>query len=156
VAAASTPEKLALSAEHGAAHGIRYTDEDLKKSAKALGGVDVVYDPVGGDFSEPALRALRPGGRLLVIGFAAGEIPAIRLNLVLLKQASIVGVAWGSWAMANPAKHAANLEALFALHAEGKLRPHVSKRYTLEEVPAALRDLDARKVLGKVVVRPDG
>ena len=156
VAAASTPEKLALSAEHGAAHGIRYTDEDLKKSAKALGGVDVVYDPVGGDFSEPALRALRPGGRLLVIGFAAGEIPAIRLNLVLLKQASIVGVAWGSWAMTNPAKHAANLEALFALHAEGKLRPHVSKRYTLEEVPAALRDLDARKVLGKVVVRPDG
>ena len=156
VAAASTPEKLALSAEHGAAHGIRYTDEDLKKSAKALGGVDVVYDPVGGDFSEPALRALRPGGRLLVIGFAAGEIPAIRLNLVLLKQASIVGVAWGSWAMANPAKHAANLEALFALHAEGKLRPHVSKRYTLEEVPAALRDLDAQKVLGKVVVRPDG
>jgi len=154
VAAASTDEKLELCKAHGATHGIRYDQGDLKKAAKALGGVDVVYDPVGGDFAEPALRALRPGGRHLVIGFAAGSIPAVRWNLALLKECSIVGVAWGAWVMRNPALHSANLQKLFALHAEGKLRPHISKRYSLEEVPQALRDMDERRVKGKVVVVP--
>jgi len=154
VAAASTDEKLALCEEHGATHGIRYDREDLKKAAKALGGVDVVYDPVGGDFAEPALRALRPGGRHLVIGFAAGSIPAVRWNLALLKECAIVGVAWGAWAMRHPDRHAANLEKLFALHAEGKLRPHISKRYPLGEVPQALKDMDERRVKGKVVIVP--
>jgi NADPH2:quinone reductase len=154
IAAASTPEKLALCAAHGASHGIDYTTQDLKTALKSLGGVDVVYDPVGGAYSEPALRALRPEGRLVVVGFAAGEIPSIPLNLVLLKQCQIVGVAWGSWAVANPSKNQANLEALFALHAEGKLRPHISQRFSLEEVPAALHALDGRQVLGKAVVLP--
>ncbi len=154
VAAASTDEKLELCKAHGATHGIRYDRDDLKKAAKALGGVDVVYDPVGGDFAEPALRALRPGGRHLVIGFAAGSIPAVRWNLALLKECSIVGVAWGAWAMRNPGEHAANLQRLLALHAEGKLKPHISKRYGLEEVPQALRDMDERRVKGKVVITP--
>ncbi|MEM9074548.1 MAG: NADPH:quinone oxidoreductase family protein [Myxococcota bacterium] len=156
VAAASTEEKLELCRAHGATKTINYSDEDLKKAAKAAGGIDVVYDPVGGAYSEAALRALRPNGRLLVIGFAAGEIPSIRLNLVLLKQCQLVGVAWGSWAMANGEKHQANIEALFALWREGKVKPHVSKRYRLEEAAQALRDMDERKVKGKVVITPAG
>ena len=154
IAAASTEEKLDLCVEHGAKGRINYSTEDLKKAAKQGGGLDLVYDPVGGDYSEKALRALRPGGRHLVIGFAAGEIPAIRLNLTLLKQCSVVGVAWGAWALANPEGHAAHMKTLFGLHAEGKLRPHVSKRYSLEEAAQALRDMDARKVKGKVLVVP--
>jgi NADPH2:quinone reductase len=154
IAAASTDEKLALCEAHGAAGRINYATEDLKAAAKATGGVDVVYDPVGGAYSEPALRALRPFGRHLVIGFAAGDIPAIRLNLVLLKQCSIVGVAWGSWALTNPGGHADNMAALFELWRAGKLAPHVSKRYSLDETARALRDMDERKVLGKVVVAP--
>ncbi|MEO0600383.1 MAG: NADPH:quinone oxidoreductase family protein [Myxococcota bacterium] len=154
VAAASTEEKLALCREHGATHTIDYTTEDLAARLKALGGVDVVYDPVGGDFSQTALRRLRPGGRLLVIGFAAGSIPAIPLNLTLLKECQIVGVAWGAWAMRNPDRQKANLETLFAMFGKGELAPHVSARYTLDEVPDALRAMDERKVLGKVVITP--
>ena len=154
VAAASTDAKLALCKEHGATHGIRYDQTDLKAAAKQLGGMDVVYDPVGGDFSEPAMRALRPFGRHLVIGFAAGSIPAVRWNLMLLKQCSVMGVAWGSWALSHPAEHATNMEQLFGLHRDGKLNPHVSKRYGLDEVSQALRDMDARRVLGKVVITP--
>ncbi len=154
IAAASTDDKLDLCEAHGATGRIDYAREDLKKAAKALGGVDVVYDPVGGPYSEAALRALRPGGRLLVIGFAAGEIPAIRLNLVLLKRCQIVGVAWGSWAMEHPDTHAANMEALFALWRRGRLAPHVSGRYRLDEAAQALRDMDARKVRGKIIVVP--
>ncbi len=154
VAAASTDEKLALCAEHGATHGIQHAQQDLKKAAKTLGGVDVVYDPVGGDTAEPALRALRPDGRFLVVGFAAGTIPKIGLNLVLLKQVQVVGVAWGAWAMRHPDRHAANIRRLLELYAQGKLRPRVSKTYALDQVPQALHDMDQRKVLGKVVIRP--
>ncbi|MAQ16521.1 MAG: NADPH:quinone oxidoreductase [Sandaracinus sp.] len=154
VAAASTDEKLALCRAHGAKHTIRYDRDDLKKAAKAVGGVDVVYDPVGGDLAEPALRSLQPGGRHLVIGFAAGSIPAVRWNLALLKECSIVGVAWGAWAMRHPDAHAANMAALFRLHADGALRPHVSERYALDETADALRAMDERKVLGKVVIVP--
>ena len=154
IAAASTEEKLDLCVEHGAKGRINYAKEDLKKAAKQGGGLDLVYDPVGGDYSEKALRALRAGGRHLVIGFAAGEIPAIKLNLTLLKQCSIVGVAWGAWALVDQAGHAAHMQTLFRMHAEKKLRPHVSKRYSLDEAAEALRDMDARKVKGKVVIVP--
>ncbi|MEM9194787.1 MAG: NADPH:quinone oxidoreductase family protein [Myxococcota bacterium] len=156
IAAASNAEKLALTKEYGASHGINYAEEDLKKRAKALGGgaVDVVYDPVGGDLSEPALRTLGYGGRHLVIGFAAGTIPKIPLNLPLLKQCAIVGVAWGSWAMAHPEQHKQNLWELLGLLAEGKLRPHISERYSLDEAVSALRDMEQRKVLGKVTIVP--
>lgn len=155
-AAASTAEKLAFCESLGASGGINYTSEDLKKRAKALGGgsVDVVYDPVGGDLAEPALRALGPGGRHLVIGFAAGSIPRVPWNLALLKQCSIVGVAWGAWALSNPALHQKNMQALFALHADGKLNPPVTARYSLEQVPEALRAMEAREVKGKVIVVP--
>ncbi len=152
IAAASSDEKLDLCQAHGATGRINYAREDLKKAAKALGGVDVVYDPVGGPYSEPALRTLRPNGRLLVVGFAAGEIPAIRLNLVLLKRCQIVGVAWGSWAMSHREEHAANMQALFDLWREGRLQPHIWRRYSLDEAAQALRDMDERKVQGKAVV----
>ena len=90
----------------------------------------------------------------MVIGFAAGEIPSIRLNLTLLKQCSIVGVAWGAWALVNQQGHAAHMQTLFEMHAEKKLRPHISKRYSLDEAAQALHDMDARKVKGKVVIVP--
>lgn len=156
IAAASSPDKLAFCAELGASHGIDTSAEDLKRRAKALGSgsIDVVYDPVGGDLSEQALRALGPGGRHLVIGFASGSIPRVPWNLALLKQCSIVGVAWGAWAMANPRGHAANMKALFELHANGALRPRITARYGLGEVSEALRAMEARQVKGKVVVEP--
>lgn len=156
IAAASTPEKLAFCAELGARHGIDTSHEDLKRRAKALGGgsLDVVYDPVGGELAEPALRALSPGGRHLVIGFASGTIPRVPWNLPLLKQCSIVGVAWGSWSLANPEHHRRNMQALFELHAAGKLRPRITARHGLHEVPQALRAMQARQVKGKVLIEP--
>lgn len=156
IAAASTDEKLELCRSLGADQTINYADEDLKKRAKALGGggVDVVYDPVGGALAEQALRALKPGGRHLVIGFAAGDIPQVRWNLMLLKQCSVVGVAWGAWALMHPQLNAANMKALFELHAAGKVAPKITARYALEEVPDALRALDERRVLGKAIVVP--
>jgi NADPH2:quinone reductase len=156
IAAASSPSKLEFCAELGASAGIDYTREDLKKRAKALSGgaVDVVYDPVGGDLAEPALRALGPGGRHLVIGFAAGAIPRVPWNLVLLKQCAIVGVAWGAWALANPKLHAANLAALFELHAAAKLKPRITARYGLDQVGEALCAMESRAIKGKVIVDP--
>ncbi|MEN0060787.1 MAG: NADPH:quinone oxidoreductase family protein [Myxococcota bacterium] len=154
VAAASTDEKLALCRERGATHTINYTTQDLGKTLKAMGGVDVVYDPVGGDYAETALRRLRPDGRFLVIGFAAGSIPKIGLNLPLLKECQIVGVAWGAWTMRHPDRHDANLKALFHHFEAGEVKPHVSHRYRLDEVPDALRAMDERRVLGKVVIEP--
>jgi len=157
IAAASTKAKLEFCAELGARAGINYVEEDLKRRAKALGGgaVDVVYDPVGGELAEPALRALGPGGRHLVIGFASGAIPRVPWNLALLKQCGIVGVAWGAWALANPERNAANLAALFELHAAGKLRPQITARYGLEQVGEALRAMESRAIKGKVIIEPD-
>jgi NADPH2:quinone reductase len=154
IAAASTREKLELCRAHGASEGILYTEEDLKERIKQLGGADVVYDPVGGPYSEPALRGLKLFGRHLVIGFAAGEIPAIRLNLALLKQCSIVGVAWGAWAMQHRDEQAALLRELFAMFERGALRPHVHEVYPLEDAPRALADLAARRVRGKAILVP--
>jgi NADPH:quinone reductase len=154
IAAASSDAKLELCAQYGADEGINYATTDLKQRIKELGGADVVYDPVGGDYSEAALRAMRPFGRFLVIGFAAGTIPSIRLNLTLLKECEVVGVAWGAWAMRNPQGHARNMQALLQLYEEGKLRPHVSRTLPLEGVVEALEAMDARQVMGKIVFTP--
>jgi NADPH2:quinone reductase len=154
IAAASTRDKLELCREHGASEGILYSEEDLKDRIKQLGGADVVYDPVGGPYSEPALRALKPGGRHLVIGFAAGSIPSIPLNLALLKQCSIVGVAWGAWAMQHRDEQAALLAELFTMFERGALRPHVHAVHPLEDAACVLGDLAARRVKGKVILVP--
>jgi NADPH2:quinone reductase len=154
IAAASTPEKLAFCKSHGASEGIDYTKEDLKARIKALtkDGVDVVYDPVGGSVSEPALRGVAWQGRYLVVGFAAGEIPKIPLNLVLLKGCQIVGVFWGSFAMREPAKNREHAAKLFAWIADGKLKPHVDAVVPFSEAASALQRLERREVMGKVVL----
>jgi len=156
IAAASTPEKLALCKEIGADEVIDYTTEDLKKQAKKLsgGGVDVIVDPVGGDYSEPALRAMGWKGRFLVIGFTAGDIPKIPLNLTLLKGCAIVGVFWGSFVGREPARAAEQMTQLGQWVAEGKVDPHISERYPLSDGAEALRAIAAREVKGKVVLTP--
>ena len=153
IAAAATEEKLALCRERGADETINYDDEDLKNRAKELSGgrgVDVVYDAVGGDYAEQALRALAWRGRFLVIGFTAG-IPRIPLNLALLKGCSIVGVFWGAARGQEPEIFQKMTEELEAHAAAGDLKPLVSRRYPLEQVPQAMRDMLDRKVLGKIV-----
>ena len=153
-AAASTDEKLAICIEHGADHTINYVNEDLKEAAKRIsgGGFDIVYDPVGGDYTEQALRATGWKGRLLVVGFAAGEIPSIPLNLTLLKGCDIRGVFWGSFLEREPAANATNLEALMGMFAAGTIRPYISARYTLETTADAIRYLADRKASGKVII----
>ena len=155
IAAASTDDKLALCEELGAAHGINYATEDLKKRAKALGkgSVDVVYDPVGGDSAEAALRALGPGGRHLVIGFASGTIP--RVPWTSRCSSNAASSAWpGARGRGNPAKNADNMRALFELYGQGKLAPRITARYGLAEVPAALAAMHRREVKGKVIIEP--
>jgi NADPH2:quinone reductase len=156
IAAASGPDKLEVCRELGADEVIDYAREDLKARAKALsgGGVDVVVDPVGGAFSEPALRAMAWEGRFLVIGFAAGEIPKVPLNLPLLKGCSIVGVFWGSFLAREPARATEQLVRIGRWVGEGELKPRVSRTYPLAEGARALEDLAARRVTGKVVLTP--
>jgi NADPH2:quinone reductase len=157
IAAASTDEKLAFCKQHGADEGICYTREDMKERVKALtggAGVDVVYDPVGGEYAEPALRSIAWQGRYLVIGFAAGDIPRIPLNLVLLKGCQIVGVFWGSFAMREPARNRANAERLFAWIAEGRLAPHIDAALPFDRAAEALERLERREVMGKLVLVP--
>ncbi|HEU4409961.1 MAG TPA: NADPH:quinone oxidoreductase family protein [Polyangiaceae bacterium] len=154
VAAASSDEKLALCRREGADEAVNYARGDLRALLRPLGGVDVVYDPVGGDLSEPALRALRPGGRLLVIGFARGEIPKMPLNLPLLKECSIVGVQWGAWAQREPEAQRAMIGELLRWWQSGDLRPHVHRTYPLERAAEALDDLAARRVQGKAILVP--
>jgi NADPH2:quinone reductase len=156
IAAASSDEKLAVCKEKGAEAGINYAREDLKERVKELTGgkgVDVVYDPVGGEYAEAALRATAWEGRFLVIGFTAG-IPKIPLNLVLLKGCQLVGVFWGSFTGREPAKNRAYIQELLEWYEAGKIRPHVSASYALDDVAEALRDMGARKVTGKVVLIP--
>jgi len=158
IACASSDEKLALAREHGADALINYASSDLRERIRELTagrGVDVVYDPVGGAYAEPALRSLGPGGRYLVIGFASGEIPKIALNLLLLKVVSMVGVFWGAFAKAQPQRNAANLTELLAWYTQGRLRPHVSATFPLERYREALDAVMQRKVLGKVVLVMD-
>jgi len=155
IAAASTEEKLELCREYGAAMTINYAKEDLKQQMRELtGGVgaDVVYDAVGGQYSEPALRSTAWGGRFLVIGFAAGDIPKIPLNLPLLRGCDIVGVFWGSFVGRSPQRHRENVNELMKMWQEGKLRPHVSSTYPLERAGEAIRELADRRAKGKVVV----
>lgn len=156
IAAASSEEKLDLCRERGADHTINYATENLKERAKELTdgrGVDVIYDCVGGDYAESALRAIAWEGRFLVIGFTAG-IPAIPLNLTLLKGCQIVGVFYGAMAARDPELNAAVSDELIELTASGKLAPHVSARYSLDNAGKALRSLMDRKALGKVVIEP--
>lgn len=157
IAAASTDDKLAVCREHGADHTINYSEGDLRaqiKQVTAGKGPDVVVDPVGGSFAEPVFRSIAWRGRYLVIGFADGSVPALPLNLPLLKGASLVGVFWGEFAKREPKQNAAGMVELMGWVAGGKLRPRISHQYTLDEVPQALRDMGERKVVGKVVIVP--
>jgi len=155
IACASSDDKLAVCREHGADETVNYSTEDLRERIKALTGgrgVDVVYDPVGGPYSEPAFRSIAWRGRLLVVGFAAGDIPKLPLNLALLKGASIVGVFWGDFARREPRQFAESIRQLGAWYSEGKLRPHVSQTFPLEKAVDALQLMAARQVKGKVVL----
>jgi NADPH:quinone reductase len=155
IAAASSEEKLAICRQHGADDAINYSNEDLRERIKALTsgqGVDVIVDPVGGSYSEPALRGMAWNGRFLVIGFTAGDIPRIPLNLALLKGCSIVGVFWGSFAARDPQHNQENLRELFGWLQAGKLKPRISARYPLDRAADALNDIMQRKVTGKAVL----
>lgn len=156
IAAASSAEKLAVARAAGADELLNYAEEDLRERLKALTGgqgVDVVYDPVGGQLSEPAFRSLGWNGRHLVIGFASGSIPALPANLPLLKGAAMVGVFWGAFVARQPQDNLANFQQLFRWHAEGRLKPLVSQTYPLEHASEAIARLAARQALGKLVVQ---
>jgi NADPH2:quinone reductase len=155
IACASSADKLEVCRQHGADELINYSSEDMRERIKAYTGgkgVDVVYDPVGGPYSEPALRSTAWRGRFLVVGFAAGEIPKIPLNLTLLKGCSIVGVFWGDYTRREGEAFAASLGQLAAWFREGKLKPHVSQTFPLAQAVDALKLMAARKVKGKVVL----
>ncbi|MEM1249782.1 MAG: NADPH:quinone oxidoreductase family protein [Acidobacteriota bacterium] len=157
IAAASSDEKLALCRDHGADETINYSEEDLKVRAKELTGgkgVDVVYDAVGGDRAEQALRATAWRGRFLVIGFTAG-IPTPPLNLTLLKGCDIRGVFWGASRMQEPEIFARVAREVDEFAAQGHLKPPITRRYGVEQIPQALRDMIDRKVIGKVVMAND-
>lgn len=158
IAAASSEEKLALAREYGADGLINYRSSELRERVRELTGnkgVDVVYDPVGGAYAEPAVRSLAFGGRYLVIGFASGEIPKIPLNLLLLKVSSLVGVFWGAFAKVQPARNAANLTQLLGWYVEGRLKPHVSGTYPLAGFGEVLDAVMNRRLLGKAVLVMD-
>src|SRR6059036_2413894 len=155
IACASSDEKLAVCREHGADATINYAAEDLRERIKSLTegrGVDVIYDSVGGAYTEPAFRSLAWRGRLLVVGFAAGEIPKLPLNLALLKGAAVVGVFWGDFARREPKAFAESVRQLARWYGEGRLRPHVSQTLPLERAAEAIQLLASRKAKGKVVL----
>jgi NADPH2:quinone reductase len=155
IAAASSAEKLEVARQAGADQLINYREQSLKDELKKLTGgkgVDVIYDPVGGPLFEEAFRCIAWNGRLLVIGFASGEIPALPANLPLLKGASLVGVFWGAFAQRQVQDNVANFQQLFAWYAEGKLKPLVSQRYSLAEAGQAIDALAERRAVGKLVI----
>jgi len=157
IAAASSAEKLAVCRAHGADEAINYASEDLRERVRSLTagqGVDVVYDPVGGAYAEPAFRSIGWRGRYLVVGFAHGEIPSLPLNLVLLKGASITGVFWGAYVSREPQAFQTDMQRLLAWVAEGRLKPRISARYSLEDAPQAIRALMDRRAVAKLVVIP--
>ena len=159
IACASTDDKLAVCREHGADETINYSSEDLRDRIKQLtgtNGVDVVYDAVGGAYTEPALRSTAWRGRLLVVGFAAGDIPKIPLNLTLLKGCSIVGVFWGDFTRREPQVFAARVKQLGDWFQQGKLKPHVSATLPLERAVEALQMMASRQVKGKIVLTRGG
>ncbi len=155
IAAASSEAKLDLAFQNGATSKINYSEESVKSAAKQLTdgrGVDVIYDPVGGDLSEEALRAVAWEGRFLVVGFAAGEIPKMPLNLPLLKNCHISGVFFGAWAQRDPAAYFKNYEELFALHSAGRLSPHAHRVFELDDYADAFEELTSRRAMGKVIL----
>lgn len=157
IAAASTDEKLDYCKSIGADMIINYTTDNLKERAKELTdgkGVDVVYDPIGDRFTEPALRAIAWKGRYLVVGFAAGDIPKIPLNLPLLKGCQIVGVFWGGFFRNEPQENAQNFQQIARWFAEGKLKPQVYAEYPLEKIAEAMNAMTSKKIMGKVVLVP--
>ena len=157
IACASSDEKLAFARKHGATETVNYASEDLRAALKTLGGehgIDVVYDPVGGPYAEPAVRSMAWNGRYLVIGFAAGEIPKLPLNLVLLKNCDIRGVAWGAWVRREPDAQRALMKDIVSWAALGRLSAHVHAVYPLADISAALKAIADRKVMGKIVLRP--
>ena len=155
IAAASSDTKLQVCKQNGADETINYGSEDLRARIKAMTagkGVDVVYDPVGGPYSEPALRDMAWKGRFLVIGFAAGDIPRVPLNLTLLKGCSIVGVFWGAFTKNEPERNRENNWELMAMYAAGKIKPHIHATYPLERAAEALNEVINKRVSGKVVL----
>ena len=161
IAAASSDEKLAHAQEHGADHLVNYRTEDLRERVKALTGgrgADVIYDPVGGDIFDASMRCIAWNGRLLVIGFASGRIAEAKTNIVLLKEMSVVGVAWGAFAFRDPAANRAYFAELLRWYEAGALNPLVSRRLPLAEAPAALEAFRTRSVVGKqvLILEPPG
>lgn len=159
IAAASSDEKLELAKQYGAEQTINYTNEDIKLRTKELTGgkgVDVIYDPVGGDLFEQSLRAIARKGRMLVVGFASGVIPKLPTNLVLLKDCQVVGVFWGQFTQLEPDVNAQNIRNLIQMVEDGKIKPLISKRYPMDKAADALKDILARKVKGKVVLTTGG
>ena len=156
IAAASSAEKLNAAKNAGADHLIDYSQQDLRSALKEIvgeKGVDVVYDPVGGDMFEAALRSTAWGGRVLVVGFASGDIPKVPVNLALLKGCSIVGVFWGAFRLNYTKEDNENFEQLFTWYEDEKLKPYASKIYALEAAAQALNDLKNRKAVGKIVLK---
>lgn len=155
IAAASTDAKLEFCSELGADHLINYSTEDLRSRVKELTdgrGADVVYDPVGGDLSETAFRSIAWGGRHLVVGFAAGDIPALSLNLALLKGASLVGVFWGSFTAREPQTAAANIDAIASMISDGTLRPRITEAFPLDQIVDAYDLMASRRSTGKIIL----
>jgi NADPH2:quinone reductase len=155
IAAASSDAKLQICRENGADEVINYGTEDLRTRVKQLTagkGVDVVYDPVGGPYSEPALRDMAWNGRFLVVGFAAGDIPRVPLNLALLKGCSIVGVFWGAFTRNEAERNRRNNQELMALYSRGQVRPYIHATYPLERAAEALNEVLNKRVSGKVVL----
>jgi NADPH2:quinone reductase len=157
IAAASSEEKLAYCRAHGADQTIDYSREDLKERAKSLsggGGVDVVYDPVGGDLTEAALRSIAWEGRLLVVGFASGAIPKLPANLLLLKGCQAMGVFWGAFAQRDPDRNRTHFERVLGWVAEKKVSPHVDATFPFDRAAEALERIARREVKGKLVLLP--
>ncbi len=155
IAAASSQVKLDFTRAAGADETINYSEQSLKEAVKELtdgNGVDVVCDPVGGELAQQAFRALAWHGRHLVIGFTSGDIPKFPANIALLKEASIVGVWWGTWAQRNPQEQIANMEQLARLIADGKLRPQVTESFALDNFAQAFNVISERRALGKVIL----
>ncbi|HEX5507768.1 MAG TPA: NADPH:quinone oxidoreductase family protein [Pseudolabrys sp.] len=157
IACASSEDKIAFAKQHGADEAINYGKDDLKEALRKVTGgrgVDVIYDPVGGAYSESALRSIAWKGRFLVVGFAAGDIPKLPLNLVLLKGCDVLGVFWGSFIEREPEAYRANMAQLIEWCAQGKLSSHVHAVYPLADAAKALKAIAARQVMGKVILHP--
>jgi NADPH2:quinone reductase len=152
IASAGSSEKLKVAAEHGADYLIDYSCEDIRERVKALGGADVVYDPVGGDAFEASLRCINWEGRILIVGFASGHVPHPPANLLLVKNCSVIGLYWGAYVWQNPSLMHQSLSQLLSWYAQGLLKPHVSQTFPLSKARDALNALLQRQVTGKVVI----